>query len=237
MSGIRGRMDGSLLESRRSIRSFTAEKPGREILTRLIEAATLAPSASNKQPWRFFMVDDQALIGALADAVQKAVDGTTPKLMRDFAGAFSDYAGYFVRFRAAPALIVPAFKSLTVLSHLVESALTAEEEKRIGEMELYSGLISTSLAIQNLMLCAHSLGLGTSCMTGPLLAEGELKRLLGIPPAWRIAALIPVGYPAETPASVPRKSAESVMRWVEPKPGAASGEGENESDGKGGGDG
>jgi nitroreductase len=183
-------------------------------------------------------VDDRALIGALADAVQKAVDETTGKLVKDFAGAFSDYAGYFVRFREAPALIVPAFKSLTVLSNLVESALTAEEEKRIGEMELFSGLISASLAIQNLMLCAHSLGLGTSCMTGPLLAEGELKILLDIPPAWRIAAFIPVGYPAETPAPVARKSAESVMRWVERKPVAADGTGGNgESKGHGNGHG
>lgn len=209
-------MSGDLFQSRRSIRRFTAEKPSRELLTRLIEAAVLAPSASNKQPWRFFMVDDRDLIGALADAVQKAVDATTGKLVKDYAGAFSDYAGYFVRFRAAPALIVPAFKSLTVLSHLVDSALTPEEAVRIEEMELFSGLISASLAIENLMLRAHSLGLGTSCMTGPLLAEAELKTLLGIPPAWRIAALIPVGYPAEIPAPVARKSAESVMRWVEP---------------------
>jgi nitroreductase len=162
------------------------------------------------------MVDDQALIGSLADAVQQAADGIAGKLVRDFAGAFSDYAGYFVRFREAPALIVPAFKPLTVLSHLVESALTAEEERRITEMELNSGLISASLAIQNLMLRAHELGLGTSCMTGPLLAEDVLKRLLGIPPAWRIAALVPVGYPAETPSPPARKPAGSVMRWVEP---------------------
>lgn len=216
-------MNDDLFRSRRSIRRFTAEKPSREILTRLIEAATFAPSASNKQPWRFFMVDDQALIRALADAVQKAVDETSRKLVADFAGAFSDYAGYFVRFREAPALIVPAFKPLAVLSNLVEASLTAEEEKRIDEMELYSGLISTSLAMQNLMLRAHSLGLGTSCMTGPLLAEGDLKILLGIPPAWRIAALIPVGYPAETPPPVARKPAESVMRWVERAPGAGHG--------------
>jgi nitroreductase len=217
--------DGDLLEARRSIRRFTAEKPGREILTRLIEAAVLAPSASNKQPWRFFMVDDPALIRGLAGAVQKAVDATTPKLSQDFAGAFTDYAGYFVRFGEAPALIVPAFKSLTVLSHLVASALTAEEEKRINDMEYNSGLISAALAMQNLMLRAHALGLGTSCMTGPLLAEPELKTLLGIPPAWRIAALIPVGYPAETPAPAGRKPAASVIRWVEPAPGGKHGNG------------
>lgn len=224
-------MNEDILKSRRSIRRFTAERPGREVLTRLIEAAIQAPSASNKQPWRFFMVDDRALIDALADAVQKAVDVTSRKLLPDFAGAFSDYAGYFVRFREAPALIVPAFKPLAVLSHLVEASLSAEEEKRIDEMELFSGLISASLAMQNLMLRAHQLGLGTSCMTGPLLAEGELKILLGIPPVWRIAALIPVGYPAETPPPVVRKPAESVMRWVESAPGAAHGGTDDDANG------
>jgi nitroreductase len=205
-----------LFKSRRSIRSFTSRKPDREILTRLIETAVQAPSASNKQPWRFFMADDAALIARLAGAVQKAVDGITGKLIPGFADAFADYAAYFVRFSAAPALIVPAFKPLTVLSHLAGPALTADEEKRIGEMEFHSGLISASLAMQNLMLCAHTLGLGTSCMTGPLLAEAELKNILGIPGAWRIAALIPVGYPAEMPAAVARKPVGSVIRWVDP---------------------
>jgi nitroreductase len=211
-----GGIHDDLFRSRRSIRSFTSRKPDREILTRLIEAATLAPSASNKQPWRFFIADDAALIGRLADAVRTAVDAITGKLIPGFADAFSDYAAYFTRFSGAPALIVPAFKPLTVLSHLAGPALTAEEEKRIGEMEFHSGLISASLAMQNLMLRAHTLGLGTSCMTGPLLAEIGLKTILGIPPAWRIAALIPVGYPAETPAAVARKPVESVIRWVDP---------------------
>lgn len=215
-----------LFAARRSIRRFTNRKPDRETLTRLVETATLAPSASNKQPWRFFIADDAGLIGRLAGAVQNAVDGITGKLLPGFADAFSDYAAYFVRFSAAPALIVPAFKPLAVLSHLAGPALTAEEEKRIGEMEFHSGLISTSLAMQNLMLRAHALGLGTSCMTGPLLAEPELKTLLGVPGAWRIAALIPVGYPAETPAAVPRKPVASVIRWADPAPGGAAGPGD-----------
>jgi nitroreductase len=76
-------------------------------------------------------------------------------------------------------------------------------------------LISTSLALQNLMLYAHSVGLGSSCMTGPLVAAGAIKHLLDIPQSWHVAACVPVGYPAEAPQPVGRKSVDTVVRWID----------------------
>jgi len=127
--------------------------------------------------------------------------------------AFRAYGNYFVRFQDAPVVIVPAFRELEVLSNLVDEKLAMEDRERIAAMEFNSGLISTSLAVQNLMLFAHSIGLGTSCMSGPLLAADDLKRLLGIPSSWRIAALIPTGYPDEAPTAPARKPADAVIRW------------------------
>ncbi len=53
--------------SRRSIRSFTEEKLAREMLEELLSRAILAPSASNRQPWFFVVVDDSALIKKIKD--------------------------------------------------------------------------------------------------------------------------------------------------------------------------
>ena len=202
-----------IIRSRRSVRRYKPEAPPREVLERLIEMAILAPSASNKQPWRFFVVGDRSMITRMADAVQEAVDRIVRHVRADFIEAFRAYGNYFVRFQDAPVVIVPVFRELEVLSNLVDEQLEAEDRERIAAMEFNSGLISTALAVQNLMLFAHSIGLGTSCMSGPLLAADELKRLLEIPPSWRIAALVPTGYPDEAPSAPARKPVDAVIRW------------------------
>jgi coenzyme F420-0:L-glutamate ligase / coenzyme F420-1:gamma-L-glutamate ligase len=206
-----------VIRSRRSIRRYRPEKPPRELIEKLIEVAACAPSASNKQPWRFFVADDAALIARMAGAVQQAVDRIASHVEPAFGDAFRAYGDYFVRFRDAPVVIVPAFRELVVLSNLVDGATEEQDRETIRAMELYSGLISTSLALQNLMLYAHSLGLGSSCMTGPLVAAPAIKSLLRIPDSWQIAACVPVGYPAEAPASAGRKPVGNVLRWTSPE--------------------
>lgn len=201
---------------RRSIRRYGADKPARELVEKLLEMAVHAPSASNKQPWRFFIVDDAATIARMAAGVEEAVERIARHIEPKFGDAFRAYGDYFVRFREAPLVIVPAFRELVVLSNLADAAMTTEDRETIRAMEFNSGLISTSLALQNLMLYAHSIGLGSSCMTGPLVAAGAIKRLLGIPQSWHVAACVPLGYPAESPQPVGRKDVAAVVRWVDP---------------------
>src|SRR5207244_1763872 len=60
------------MRERRSVRRFKSDPVSREIVTSLIEAAITAPSASNKQPWRFLVVEDRARIEKMAAAVREA---------------------------------------------------------------------------------------------------------------------------------------------------------------------
>ena len=207
-----------LIRSRRSIRKYRVDAPPRAVIEKLVEVASLAPSASNKQPWRFFVTDDRATIERMAAAVQESVTRVASHVDERLMEAFRAYGDYFVRFREAPVVIVPAFKEMAVLSHLVDAATPESDMENIRALEFNSGIISASLAVQNLMLYAHSLGLGSSSMTGPLLAAPALKEILGIPEAWRIAAFVPVGYPAEEPAPTTRKPVENVIRWLPEAP-------------------
>lgn len=206
------------IRSRRSVRRYTRLKPARELIEKLIEIAACAPSASNKQPWRFFVADEPSTISRMASAVQEAVERIARHVEPAFGDAFRAYGDYFVRFREAPVVIVPAFRELEVLSNLVDTQTGIEDLETIGQMEFNSGLISTSLAIQNLMLYAHSVGLGTSCMTGPLVAVRQIKAILQIPDSWKVAACVPVGYPDESPQPVGRKSVKTVVRWASDNP-------------------
>lgn len=203
-----------LLRARRSVRCFREDPPPRALLERLVEAAVLAPSASNKQPWRFVIVTERARLDALAAAVREAVARIALKVEPAAQDAFRAYGDYFTRFEAAPALVVPLHRTLTVLSNLVDADLDPADRARIEAMERQSGLIGTALALENLLLMAATLGLGASGMTGPLVADDRLRALLDVPPSWNITALVPVGWPAESPPPTGRKSAESVTRWI-----------------------
>lgn len=203
------------MKSRRSIRSFKTSPPSREELLKLIEAAITAPSASNKQPWRFVIVTNRDVITRLAAAVRGEVDHIANHVEAASEQSFRNYGDYFTRFEAAPVVIVTLFRSLTLLSNLVDDELSGDHRARIHRMERDSGLIGVAMAMQNLLLMAHDSGLGASGMTGPLVADPHIRGILDVPSSWEIAALVPVGFPAEEPMPPERKSAEKVSIWVE----------------------
>lgn len=202
------------LVGRRSVRRFQTRHPGRDRIEDVISMAITAPSASNKQPWKFFATDDPHTIQKMAQAVSHSMEQIVTHIDPQYVDALRAYGDYFVRFQDAPVVIAAAFREIAVLSNLVDADLPASDLKEIARMEFYSGLISTSLALQNLMLYAHSEGLGTSCMTGPLVASEKLKNILTIPDSWSLAALISVGYANEEPVAPARKSASAVLRWI-----------------------
>ncbi len=205
----------ALFSTRRSVRRFKPDLPPREVIESLIASAVTAPSASNKQPWRFLVVQRRELIEAMAAAVRAAVERIALAIDPAFEASFRAYGDYFTRFENAPLTIVPLFRALTVLSNMTTDQLDAGDASAIRAMERDSGLIGTSLAIENLLLAAHAAGLGASGMTGPLVAARDLRALLHVPPSWELSALIPVGYPDETPLPTTRKPPENVTQWID----------------------
>jgi nitroreductase len=204
-----------LMASRRSVRRFKADVPPRVLIEQIIQSAITAPSASNRQPWRFVIVTSRSTIDALATAVQTAVDRIALAIEPEFQAAFRAYGDYFRRFDAAPTVIVPLFRSITTLSNLTSTRLDEDDRARIAAMERDSGLIGTSLALQNLLLAAHAAGLAASAMTGPLVAVDDLRSMLRVPPSWQIVALVPIGYGDETPAVPGRKAGTQVTEWLD----------------------
>lgn len=203
-----------LMRSRRSVRRFRPEVPAPSVIESVLASAITAPSASNKQPWRFLIVENREAIARIAAAVREAVGRVALAVEPQFEPAFRAYGDYFTRFECAPVVIVPLFQPLTLLTTLTGPRLCEEDRRLVDAMERDSGLIGTSLAMQNLLLAAHAAGLGASGMTGPLIAADAIREILGISRSWHIAALVPIGYPDEEPAQTQRKSVEHVTRWV-----------------------
>jgi len=195
------------LRQRRSVRRFKETPVPKELIRRIVEAGTWAPSAGNRQHWEFTVVISEKVRREMGEAVRERwtslLDGASAGSVAD---EIKEYSGNFDWFSTAPVVIAVSARSPDAfLSHLLGD----------NAVDVAGAKTSAGMAAQNLMLAAHALGLGTCCLTGPLAAQEDLKRAVGLGKRQSIVCLVAVGYPAEEPAEQPRKPLNDVMRMVE----------------------
>jgi len=193
-----------VIRERRSIRRFLPDPIGAPILERLCEAARWAPSAGNRQPFRLLVVEDAPRREAMASAVRAVVERIVAAARADRAADLAAYLENFSHFAQAPVVLAVVFRQGPDLLAVGRRAGEADPAAA-GQRLLIDAVSSASAAIMNLLLAAHTLGLGACWMTGPLVAAEELRSCLAVTRGWEIAALVPLGYPAEAPAPPPRR--------------------------------
>src|SRR5262249_37667152 len=154
----------------------------------------------------FLIVTNADVKARMAEAVNRAVQRVASCIESQFEAAFRNYGDYFTRFESAPVVLVPLYRPLALLSSMVGAGLSEKDLRNISSMEEHSGIVSASLAVENLLLMAHSLGLGASGLTGPLIAMDELREILKVPTGWGIVALVATGYADEQPSAPARKA-------------------------------
>jgi nitroreductase len=163
----------------RACRSFLPDDLDDETVGRVLQAATFAPSAENRQPWVFVVVRDPAVRAAIGAATARAwerggrdyaASHLSPPLLDEVdRGARGGVA-------AAPVLIV-----------------VGGDRSRVHPSSLPASVFP---AVQNLLLAATALGLGSALTTLPLAAGEELTRLTGLPDHVTPLAVVPLGRPA-----------------------------------------
>jgi nitroreductase len=203
-----------LMKKRRSVRLYKPEAPADDVLEKLIEAAITAPSAGNKQPWRFLIIKDRDTIMEASRIVKKECSITIANIRAEFAPDYKNYSDNFSKFENAPFLIVPIYRVHKGFSNALFLPGSAENKSLFQDLEYHSILLSVGMTIQNIQLMGEEIGIGTCCMTGPLVGKIPLENLLKIPEEWHIAAFIAVGYPDEKPFDPGRKSLKTFLRWL-----------------------
>lgn len=168
------------IEGRRSVRRYKKEEVEEENIEKILKAATWAPSWANTQCWRFILVRDQDKKEALVEELSEGNPATD---------AFYD----------APIVIVFCAKR-GVSGYKKGEAVTEK-----GDWYMFD----VALAMQNLMLAAHSLGLGT-VPTGSFNAE-NVEDLLEVPKDVSVVSMTPVGYPDREPSAPKRKELEEIV--------------------------
>lgn len=202
-----------IIKQRRSIRHYKPDVPEKELILKMVDAARYAPSSTNYQPWMFFIITSAEIKEKMARAVSVRLNeidrtqanrrGVSDEDIREFGRR------YFLFFREAPVLIASFFKPYPDPRALgYELNAEGEEKRRLLSIE------STSAAVQNMLLAAHSLGLGTCWLDGPLIAREELENILNIEEPWKLLCLVTVGYPRDIPSAVRRRKVEFVTRFI-----------------------
>ena len=192
-----------VMRTQRAVRRWTAEPVADEVIERVIQAATWAPSGSNLQPWGFVVIRDAERRELIAEAIRESFkqfsgrlpdpdeieDATQRRMIRGAVNLFGNFA-------AAPVLIIPC---------LVAAQSPAPEGLLAGS--------SIYPSIQNLMLAARAEGLGTVLTTPQDGIMETLRSEIGIPEEAAPVAIIPMGWPDVNFGPVTRRPLEEFLHW------------------------
>lgn len=189
--------------NRRSIRRYMPTPVPRELLQTILNAAIWSPSAHNRQPWRFVVIETVGCKEALAQEMGARLrrDLEKDNVSKDIIA--QDTARSYARITTAPVVIVLCLT-------MVDMDVYADQKRTHNEYLM--GVQSVAMAGQNLLLAAHELGLGACWMCAPLFCPDVVSRVLELPQDWQPQALITVGYPAET-REKKRRELETTVVW------------------------
>lgn len=179
---------------RRSVRNYSDKEISDEIIKEIIRAGTYAPTAVNKQPWRFVVIKNKQLIEEYDERAKKAFlaaykDTKNPDLIR------------FVQYLSKPSTRI--FYGAPVLILVFASPNVINEH-------------DCALAAENMMLAAQSLGIG-SCWIG--LAESlgydtEFLKEIEMPEDHKLIAPLIFGYPTKQNLKAPARNADVILKWI-----------------------
>ncbi|MFQ5830171.1 MAG: nitroreductase family protein [Candidatus Methylomirabilia bacterium] len=198
------------IDTQRAIRRLKADPIPDAVIRRLLDAAICAPSGGNRQGWSFIVIRNAEVRARLAELYREGFQELLKvPYYRDAATAPPDS---------------PAGKLLASARHLAEHLQEAPVLilACLNTEGAPPGLTTGSSiypAVQNLLLAARGLGIGTTLTTIHRFRDAQVKELLGIPPGVETAALIPLGYPLGKFGRPPRRPAQEVThfdRWGQP---------------------
>ena len=177
------------IRGRRSVRAYTDEPVSKEQIEEIIEAGTWAPTGMHKEPWRFIVVEDRALIKYVSDETKILLRQMMPQMSKQFETE-ADVICY-----NAPALIL----------------VCTEKDNQWKQVNLADSI----LAAQNMFLKAYELGLG-SCYMGFvnfLSSKPEVMKKIGVPDNCEIMVPLIVGHP-KTKQGAGKRNKPVILKWI-----------------------
>ncbi|MCX6555588.1 MAG: nitroreductase family protein [Candidatus Aminicenantes bacterium] len=183
----------AIIQSRRSVRNFIPEKDVAERdITTILHAANQAPSAHNQQSWRFIV-----LRGSKKDELVDLVAGKAA----DFPRPSCALLRMACRSIASAAVVIAVVNTGELIRR--GPRLFAVEQEEVLDFFRVMEIQSSAAAVQNMLLAAASMGIGSVWLGILILIKDEVLNFLG-EPRGEFMAIVPVGYPLR-PSSGPKK--------------------------------
>ena len=189
------------METCTAMRYLKEDPVPREVLSRLVYAATRASSPGNSQGWEFLVIDDKAAKEEIGAAVRTGMAAAFANKPQGLDGVQSRmYAGaehLATNFAKVPAWILGCGRKIY-------------PPQAPSDVFLYSTIYP---AAQNLIVAARSLNIGTCFTTFHMTAEPVIRRVCRVPQDMHLCVFVAVGYPERRFMPVQRKPLESVLHW------------------------
>ncbi len=197
-------MDNSFYSQRKSIRKFKSTEVKDEDLLAMLDAARVAPSAKNRQPWKFIVVRGKEKEKLLAE-MAKGIEAMHRKLFmpKRFKNGLASAENTMRIMGEAPVII------LVFNTHSNDPYKSKSFGKRVSEIH---DSMSIGAAIQNMLLCATDRGLGTLWIGNTVYAHKEITKLYNTKS--QLAAAVAVGYADEEPEGRPKYSLEEIVEGI-----------------------
>lgn len=193
----------SEINERRSIRKYKDTPIPRQDILDIIESAVKAPSAKNRQPWKFVVVEG-AEKAEMLNAFRRGIlrEETGEALLPQSKQHIAD-AKYTVR-------IIEQAPTVIFVINTLGKGLLAEHspEERVYDI---CNIQSIGAAIQNMLLTATEKGLGSLWICNTYFAYSELSEWLNN--EGELLAAVALGYPDESPNERPRRKLEDIIEW------------------------
>ena len=176
------------MRDRRSHRRYQARPLPPDCIETVLEAASWAPSAHNRQPWRFVVIQAASTKESLAREMGERLrrdlqaDGLPAELIE------TDVGRSYGRITSAPVLIL-------LCMSLGDMDIYSDDQRNAHEAAMAQQ--SAAMAGQNLLLMAASLGLGACWMCAPLFCQDLVASVLNLPADWLPQGMITLGYPSQ----------------------------------------
>lgn len=192
----------AFLRSRRSARRFKPVAIDEDVIQRVLETAIHAPSAHNRQPWRFAVLTEQQPKLRLGDFLGE-------DFRRDLSADQLSEAEIEARITRSKNRIKDA--PLVIVLCMDTSEMDIYPDEKRAEAERIMAIQSTAAAGLQLQLAAHAEGLGSVWTCGPLFSPQTVRAALDLPPGWEPQAMFFIGVPDGTPKIKELKPLENVI--------------------------
>jgi F420 biosynthesis protein FbiB-like protein len=192
----------TFLRTRRSIRRFKPDPVPDSVIESILYTATFAPSAHNRQPWRFIVVTDLSVKTRLGEAI-------TSKMRADMQAEGANEADIEKRATLSLRRMDEAPLVIVLCRDITDVRADTPEEAMMG-------IQSTALAGLQLLLAAHAEGLGSNWICWALYAQEATRTALDLPETWEPQSLYFLGYPAESPELQSRKHIKEIVKTFKP---------------------